>query len=228
MSGSEYGKTDKDKLYENIANLYVEEEGKRILDELNELSAQGESYASELFDARVKERIAAKKRARITRVTALLSAACIVLVIAPTLIRALSKKGIAETPDHSSAPGENAASEEAAPPPDIGMGYEVLRLSANLGSNFSIESYEQDISKTIYYIGDAYSDDVVLTLEKTGHAKAIETVELSKIIINGHETYGYYGPDYSIVTFETDGIVYSMTCKYDINTLISLSEAILV
>lgn len=230
MSKSEYGKTAKDKLYEKLANSYVEQEGSRILDELDELNARGESYVTGLFDARIKKRISANKRARTTRVAALISAACIVLVIAPAIIRVLNNKSTTDTPEYSSESGvaDNAASEEAAPPRETGTLYEVIALSANLSNNFSIESYEQDVSKTVYYIDDTYSDDVVLTLEKIEHAKALETDELSELIINGHLAYGYYGPDYSIVTFEADGIVYSMTCKHDINTLVSLSESILV
>ena len=38
---------------------------------------------------------------------------------------------------------------------------------------------------------------------------------------------GFSGPDYSLLTFDADGILYVLSCRYDINTLIGLGEAIL-
>ncbi len=119
------------------------------------------------------------------------------------------------------APAE-AAPEPAAP---VEQQYEIIPLAFELPQNFTIDAVLQDRGKTVYRLGDAREDDVVLTLE---YAEAPETDGLNEIEINASKAYGKYGADYSVLTFEKDGVVFNMTCKYDLNTLIGLGKDILV
>jgi hypothetical protein len=83
---------------------------------------------------------------------------------------------------------------------------------------------EQDVGKTIYYLDNTRLDDAVVTLE---YAELPDISGLTVYEINGQPAYGKYSPDYSALIFTKDGILYELTSKYDINTLMELGEAIL-
>ncbi|MDR3120394.1 MAG: hypothetical protein LBU58_03525 [Clostridiales bacterium] len=119
---------------------------------------------------------------------------------------------------------QGAASPEAAGQARPGA-YEVIPLGFTLADGFSIAGVEQDIERTIYYVADARNDDVVITLRQGGGAARAGLWAL-EIPIGGERqaAYGVYGADYSLLTFERGGVVYEMTCKYDLNTLLGLAQ----
>jgi len=91
-----------------------------------------------------------------------------------------------------------------------------------------VASVEQDVGKTVYRLTDSKMDDVVMTLERSGDISQYDTlIELS---IGGRSAFGSSGNGYSLLAFE-DGhsdILYVLTCRYDINTLVLLGESILI
>ncbi|MDR1439100.1 MAG: hypothetical protein LBJ10_03535 [Clostridiales bacterium] len=119
--------------------------------------------------------------------------------------------------------------------PDYGNGsapqYDgAIPLGFALPAGFSISNAEQDREKTIYYLEHAASDDIVLVMEPSQTAALDELIgsgELNTIEIGPNIAYGAYNADFSELVFERGGIVYDMTCKYDINTLIGLCGAIM-
>ena len=49
---------------------------------------------------------------------------------------------------------------------------------------------------------------------------------LEPITIDGHAAYKGQTADYNILMFEKDGILYTLTCKHEIDTLIALSKKV--
>lgn len=139
-----------------------------------------------------------------------------------------------DTVEEAEAADEAPAMEEPAEDSSAGSGastaqdveeYEIIPLGFELPENFTVETVEQDVGKTIYYLQDMRLDDTVLTLERSDGF--IVPDGLKEYEINGQTAYGTYQPDYSFLTFEKDGIVYEMTCEHDLNTLLELGAAIL-
>jgi len=84
------------------------------------------------------------------------------------------------------------------------------------------------MGKTVYRLNDVMRDDVVLTLERSGDISQYDT--LTEISIGGNSVFGSSGNGYSLLAFvdtETD-IMYTLTCKHDVNTLVLLGYSILI
>ncbi|MCL2059086.1 MAG: hypothetical protein FWH01_08525 [Oscillospiraceae bacterium] len=114
-------------------------------------------------------------------------------------------------------------------------GHEMIALSFNLPPNLSITNVTQDIGQTVFHINEANSDDIVLIAEKSGAAGGtgvydedrLKSRGLKEIAINDTKVFAVAKADYSYLTFQSEGIIYSMACKYDYNTIIALCEYIL-
>ena len=103
--------------------------------------------------------------------------------------------------------------------------YEMISLSAQLPSNISISDSRLDNEMTIYYLKDSYQDDVVMQL--TYKKEELSTEGMTEIIVNNQSAYAVSENEYHKLVFECNGIIYELTCKYDLNTLLSVSEKIL-
>lgn len=239
-----------------LASTYAEQYGKELLQELSSMESQGERHATPAFDMRIRREQAAQRRRRTLRLGSAAAAACLaLLLVLPGILRTWrdgeSHGGLTpgveapgaeapgavtpgvvtpevevpgwSTPESVLRPPDEA--ESVLPPP---AAYEVLPLSIRLPENFTVANQAQDYGKTIYYIEDAFADHVVVTLEKIKDAAPGDKSPLREFSIGGETAYGLYTADYSLLTFEKEDIVYTMTCKYDINTLIRLSEGILI
>ena len=212
-----------DELFREIANKYVEYYGETLHDELALLESNAAKAPSTgNLERLVRRRISAEKRRPYVRVGAAL-AACLVVVLLLPFVRRLGvftpPTSNDTAPAHSSAP---LSPSDAAPAPS---GFAVIPLSASLPNGFSQSGFEQDMEKSIYYIEDVYLDNVVLTLAE---ARALpDTGGLVAISLGDSTAYGTQTDSYSLLTFCRDDVVYEMTCRYDINTLIKLGEALL-
>ena len=205
------------------------------------------------LDHRVRSGIAALKRARNIRYASYagLAAACLaVALLAPFALRQYT--GVSDSPDSSGeqsyvsqppapgatpeetsgaapaeppAPGAAPAQPPAVTPPE--SQYEILPLAFDLPHRFTVTSADLDVGKTIYLLGDDKLDDVVVTLERSGDISRYDT--LAELAIGGHDAFGSSGNGYNLIAFRDDDsdILYVLTCKHDINTLVLLSESIL-
>lgn len=100
-----------------------------------------------------------------------------------------------------------------------------IALNFALPDNFSESGFEQDNEKSIYYLEDKGKDDVVMTLE---YAQDVPEKEaLVPLEIDGYEVYGRQTGEYSLLAFCKDDVLYTLTCRHDINTIAQLSSAIL-
>lgn len=233
-----------EELYKQLASAYVEREGEELHREDAALRAQAEGRATPALDAKLKWKLRGIKRRRYMRIASMAAAACLVLALfLPLALRSFNMAGESR-PDETgqtvdaAEPTSPAVSEEqeAGLPPatsypsaaeDTAPGeYERLALRLTAASGFSINRSEQDRGETIYYIDDELRDDVVVTLKRAGEQP--DYSGLTPMELNGREAYGTYRADYSVLVFLEDGILYTMTCRYDFNTLVRLEEVILI
>jgi len=156
-------------------------------------------YLTPRLDGRVHRRTTEKKR--VPAYIAAAMAACILLALfIPSVFK---------------APPVNPAQPTAA----------LIPLNFTLPANFTVAEKQLDQGTSVYYLADARKDDVVLMLERS--AAAPSGADLTKIELNGKTAYARAAGEYNLLTFRTGGILYTLSCRYELNTLIAIGENIL-
>ena len=87
-----------------------------------------------------------------------------------------------------------------------------------------MENCKQDLGQTIYYLKDQQEDDVIMTLEK---GALPDVSALTRYSVDGYAAYGRETADYQLLLFQKDGILYTLTCRYRMDTLLQLAKNIL-
>jgi len=226
---------DREELFRQMASQYVDQYGQELKRELAELEQSKILHATPSLDRRVRQTIAAQRRKRYTRLAGLLAACILLFLLVPNMGTFIGSDtaapSTAEAEAESSAPAEVPQQEDSAastgPEHSAEQEFEVIPLSFELPPNLSVAGFEQDNEKSIYYLSDTRLDDVVMTMEKAVSQEDYSKEGLVEISINQHKTYGRTEGEYSLLTFEKEEIRYVMTCKHDINTLVSLGGYIL-
>ena len=202
-----------DELFREIAGKYIEQYGQALHNEQLALDRQpGAFIPTANLERRVRRQIAAGKRRPYLRAATALAACLAIALLLPFVLRTGQF-----SPDSPSTPS-TSPSVSASPQPD----FAVIPLSAPLPPGFTQSGFEQDNGKSVYYIEDSYMDNVVITLEKTTMP---DTTGLTAIKLGDTVAYGTQSDGYSLLTFQSGGVVYELTCRHDINTLIELGEA---
>ena len=104
--------------------------------------------------------------------------------------------------------------------------YEVLPLSFQIPARFTVASVEQDVGRTVYHLRDDYLDDVVLTLERPVDISWI--YKLVEVPVGSGFAFAGGGDGYNllaIMDYDSD-ILYTLTCRFDVNTLVLLGSNI--
>lgn len=202
---------ERNRLFTRIARQYAEHEGEKLKQAARTLPEQ----PTPALDARVKGGVRALKRQKVLSITGAVAAAAVVAFL-------LLPNRVQKPPAGSEAlrptPGFSADS-PAAPA-------EMLPLGFKLPESFSVANAELDNGMTVYTLENEMDERVMLTMKKSGDVRDVSG--LRRYEINSSYAYGAYYADYSLLTFEQNGIDYELTCKYDLNTLIDLSKSILV
>jgi len=198
-------------IYEHIAKEYTDYTSEMLQRESQSLPPFPDETINRL-DNRVASQIRTLKIRRFTRLAGL-AAACLLLVLAVPLVYMLQNTGNKRSADSSS---ESAAAESSA---------ELIPLSFSLPDNFTVSDSKIDNGVSVYYLTDTHADDVVLQLEYTDTATPVFD-SLKPVTIAGNEAYGYAAGSFKMISFIHGDILYTLTCKYDINTLISISKNI--
>lgn len=102
----------------------------------------------------------------------------------------------------------------------------VIPISFELPANLWVQDAEQDVGQSVYYLGDTGLDDVVMTMERSNELYVRD--DLVEITVGDAVAYGVSYPEYSLLTFYKEDIVYTLTCKYNAETILSLGESILM
>ena len=113
--------------------------------------------------------------------------------------------------------------------------FEQIALKKELPQEYTVAEVKQDGDKTIYHIESATLDDMIITLAKTsedrtkiaGQDAAREQagfIKVDLLLAGGQalEAKALSKADYNLLAFRTDGIDYELSCKYDINSLLTL------
>ena len=221
-----------DELFREIAEKYTEQYGQTLRDESIELNRQTDAVPSTAnLERRVRRKIAAEKRKPYRRIITTIAACLAIALLLPFALRngltppdsdastesPQTSSGITEPSDSSQTQPDTTEPTET-PPED----FAVIPLSASLPPEFTNSGFVQDNGKSVYYIDDVYKDNVVVTLEK---AALPDTSGLTVITLGDTVAYGTQTDSYSLLTFQNGGVIYELTCQYDINTLLKLGEA---
>ena len=239
---------DDEKALKRIAGEYLHEYGARLREEMDSLDEGGAEPAAPGLDRRLRRAIGAERRARSMRYAGL-AAACLILALSASLLLRTPPGGSPSSSQSAGGPSSQegpsssqsaggpssqqgpSSSQSASPGPGLqqdGASYETLALSFDLPPRFSVASVEQDIEKTIYSLQDSMLDDVILTMERGGDISRYLT--LAELSISGRQAYGSSDGGYSLLAFldEDSDILYVLTCRHDVNTLLALSRTILI
>lgn len=204
---------DNDELLRQIARGYAERYGQVLQEELSELERHpSESFSERGLERRVRKKLAAQKRKPYLRVFQAL-AACLAIAL---LLPRIWDSNVEAPPRIEPVP--------VPPLEEAAQDFAVIPLSAALPEGFTQSGFEQDREKSVYYIDDVYQDDVVLTLEKapdTFSGDGLVALELG-----GVPAYGTQTGSYSLLTFTREEILYTLTCRHDINTLVRLGSGL--
>ncbi len=184
--------------FKKLASLYLEEDGRRLRQEMAALPDIQPYYP----DRTVREIIKKEKSRRQWRQWSAIAAAAVLFFIG-------SRFMLFERPVPTA-------------PPEVK--YELISLSFALPEHFNVTYMEQDKEKTIYYITDKHLDDVILSVERTKALAPPDT--FTEIRIGEKTAYGYASADYQILQFEKDDLHYVLSCKHDINTLTGVAASL--
>ena len=211
---------DKDKIWKDIAQAYTEGEGRALEAERMELE-RGAVFPTESLERRVLGIVRRRKRLRYLQSFAA-AAAVLALVLIGT--QAWRQAG-----GDSQAPAVSGQIAEATqqPPADspVPPQYAVIPLSFPVPEGFTQTGFEQDYAKSVYTFADSMADDVVLTMLTSGEQP--HTAGLTAVDINGATAYAAAGDGFCLLTFSKDGVLYELTCRYDVNTLTRFGKNIL-
>ena len=224
-----------DELMKRFADIYVERYGQELKDEQAWFEQAPSMTEPELrVERRVRGWIAARKRIPYLSMIPVLAACFILamlfiprLLISNLLPQSGSPDRAPTSADEPMAPSlaEPAPPAPAAPDSTLSESpdFEVIPLSAPLPQGFTQTGFDQDHGKSIYFVEDWYLDDAVITLEKAD--APLDTTGLVEIDIGGVVAYGAQEDAYCLLTFIHGDILYTLTSKHDINTLIRLGSA---
>ena len=108
------------------------------------------------------------------------------------------------------------------PSPAASLSEEGLPFS--LPVNLTVSSMEQDQGKQIVYLKDTYEDDIVLVMETADtHPSGTGLTEQH---LGRQTVYTRQTPDYQLLTLQKNGTLYTLTCRYELDTLMAVGEQI--
>lgn len=203
-----------DKLFEMLANQYVERYGMALHDEMEHLETDRIRYAvSPKNDQKIRN-IGKSNRNRYINIIVAIAACIAILLVVPRAVRWRASDGKGDGQSSSGPPSIGDS--------DGSVTTELLPLNVDLPDNFSVEDAKLDQGKTIYYLADKMNDDVIVTMEETEGEDWYKS--LQKIDLGGGAGYAESSTNYQMLVFEKGGILYTLTCEHDLNTLVSLGK----
>ena len=207
-----------DKLFERIAKTYADLHGQVLQRDAAALNAQNIRYVTPRLDGTVWELTKKKKKRKFSAaIAAIAAAACLILTVT-ALSGVWNKRGglLSESSESPESEDSDFFDKEDG----------FISMTFNLGANYHVSSADFDNGKSIYLIDNVSRDNIVMILERTDEDYT-EYQKLREFYVGGTTAYGIYRADYSLLAFEKDSIYYTLTCKYDIYTLLDFAEIII-
>lgn len=196
---------DAERFYKELAEHYMEREGEQYRQEL----MQQPAILTPRLDSLMRTRLHRKNTVRWVSGAAAAAAALLLVVgLLPRLLR-----GFDNPPPADSASSPASAADT------------LLPLNFTLPDNLRVASSEWDNGQSIYTLRDTARDDVVLMMEPDGTFAVPDG--FSPLSIDGSTAYARRTRDYNLLTFSAGGITYTLSCRYELDTLIALGRQIL-
>jgi hypothetical protein len=209
----------KDDFLRWVANEYVERQGNALKQEAAWVNRDSH-YPTANLERRVMKAVGLRKRRFVATFTAVAAtAACLALMFFGGRALLQNFRLIRTNPNIPNTPSITEQTDQT--PVDSVF----ISLSFQVPAGFTQTEMEQDQGKSIYYFDDQKGDHVVLTLEETD--APIDDSSYTQLDINNASVYAASREGYHIMTFEKDQVLYTLTCRYDVNTLLRFSEKIL-
>lgn len=194
-----------EQFFKHIASLYAEKEGEALRDELRQLNNEGTVDHTLSLDKKVNTKIRSIKIRQLTY-KLMPVAACLVIFVLYFANPSVRNQ-------------DSAIKEEAVTNEQIDF------VSAKLPPGYTLSKKDYDKNKTIYYIASNTNNDIVLTTEE--FASVIEKEFFQELQIKDTKVYGLVKDDFSVITYEKDNILYTLTSRYDYQDLIELSKSLI-
>lgn len=186
-----------DQVFAKLARRYTKAYGESLLAENRELRRRQVNLSQ--ADQAVRRLLTQRSR-RIFYLIGGLAAACLVLMVTRPMKKDLF--------------------------PDLKT-KELILLSFSLPENLTVKESMVDQGQSVYLLADRLQDDMVLMIEKQdAQVKAADTAKMMMVEINGHQVYVRSDAAYQQLICYQGDLVYRMTCRYDINTLLPVAEKI--
>jgi len=212
--------SEQDKVFGELARRYTKAYGESLMTENQELPSQQVDLPK--ADQAVK-RLMRQSRRRIFYLIGGLAAACLVITVVLPV-----KNGLEETSPRIIAEENQSDAGPHNQPGQAGQaGGELILLAFSLPENLTVKESMVDQGQSVYLLADRLRDDVVLTMEKLeAPAEAADIAEMVIVEINGHQVYVRSDAAYQQLICYQGDLVYRMTCRYDVNTLLPVAEKI--
>ena len=220
--------------FKTLASQYVEKDGERLKKELEDIeNDQKASYPTRL-DKRIRSKILMSDARRAITIAAPV-AACFLLIFAffgripfiengsPSIIDINSQTSINYDAPSSGTPAVEGTPNRGNNRTQAQM--QIALMAAKMPAGYNVTGIDYDMEKTIYYITNDADNQIVMTTEKSEFD--IEMAYYQEIRINGEPVYGMVKSDFSVITYEKDGVLYTLTSKYNYEDLIDISKNII-
>lgn len=222
--------SEADKVFGELARRYAKAYGEKLMAEHQELRSQKVNLPK--ADQAVK-RLIRQRRQRMFYLIGGLAAACLVLAVAwPVRHGMFPGLNTNEEAKNQIIAKENQS--ESRPPDQPGQAgqpgqtsSELIPLAFSLPENMTVKATMVDQGQSVYLLAERGQDDVVLIMEKwDDQAEAADITEMIVVEINGHQVYVRSEAAYQQLICYQGDLVYRLTCRYDINTLLPVAEKI--
>lgn len=207
-------KIAEDDIYKYIALSYMTS----LEEELNGEEAAGcdtTGLDRKTFD-RIHNKVNKPKTIRLWAAAAVAAAAMLITIVAlPVALRMLDASKI-----NSGTSNESVAEEN----------YELIPISFEIPENLRVADWKVDNGVSVYYLENEYEDDIVLQMKPLDNPSDeidSDIGGLQLIEINGQDAYAGSFEGYNVLSFHDGELSYKLTCRYDVNTLVSLGKNIL-
>lgn len=214
-----------EQFFKSIASLYAEKDGELLKNELEQIEKEGSVTYSSRLDKKIKNKILNMKIRKLSY-SLVPIAACFILLAVYFSSPSFNNKPteiVDNSPSMADSPSAPTDSNDT--PRPTPNNNEVQLLSAKLPRGYMLTDVDYDNGKTIYYIVNESKNEIVLTTEE--FSGEIENEIFQEININNTRVYGMVKNDYSVITYEKDDLLYTLTSKYNYKDLIEISKGLL-
>jgi len=206
-------KDNLDELLKEVASLYAEREGEKLLSEDAALRDEADGADFSKIWAAARARAFSKNVRRFAFVAAPVAACLIVALVFIRLPGTLP-----------ATPTSTAATTASAPEQPV----EIQFLSAKLPQGCVLTKTDYDWGKTLYYITNATGNNIVLVAERSAsQLGASDTDGYTHTVINHTDAYVLARKDYNVLLAQADGVQYTLSSEFDAEDLVQIAKSIL-